>query len=58
MFDVIGRMVRERATMIIVFNGRNRDAAAVAGLITKEHIADSVADSIGPYASGEYSIPR
>jgi CIC family chloride channel protein len=56
MFDLIGRMVREHASMIIVFKGHERNANAVMGLITKEHIADSVADSIGPYAAGESSF--
>jgi CIC family chloride channel protein len=55
MFDVIGRRVREHASMIIVFRGPDRDVGAVAGLITKEHIADSVSESIGPYAPGQAS---
>ena len=55
MFDVIGRMARERAPMTIVFSGPDRHVAAIAGLITKEHLADSVSESIGPYASGEAS---
>ncbi len=56
MFDLIGRMAREQAAMIIVFNGSKTHAKAVAGLITKEHIADSVADSISPYAAGESAL--
>ena len=55
MFDVIGRMARARTTMIIVFHGTGRGAGDIAGLITKEHIADSVSESISTYASGESS---
>jgi CIC family chloride channel protein len=56
MFNVIGRMTRENAAMVIVsrIQGLPR-ASDVAGLITKEHIADSVAESIGPYAADEMS---
>jgi chloride channel protein, CIC family len=50
MFDVIGRMRRRRAFMGIVVDGkgvpRNSD---VVGVITKEHIADEVADSVRMY---------
>jgi CIC family chloride channel protein len=50
-FDVIGRMWREGAAMAVVV----RKAAAplagdVRGIISKEHVADSVAQSIKPYA--------
>jgi len=56
MFNVIGRMSRKRAAMVIVFRVKGLlRASNVAGLITKEHIADSVSDSISPYAAGEFS---
>ena len=52
MFDVIGRMWRKKATMAVVV-GSNRAAAAadVLGIISKEHVADSVAESIKHYAA-------
>jgi CIC family chloride channel protein len=43
-FDVIRRMWRRSAIMAVVVRG-----AEVAGVITKEHVADSVADSIKAY---------
>jgi len=56
MFNVIGRMSRENATMVIVSRAAGLSHASdVSGLITKEHIADSVAESIGPYAADESS---
>jgi CIC family chloride channel protein len=50
MFDVVQRMVRRDATMAVVTNrgGRWRPLQIV-GIITKEHIADSVAESIKPF---------
>jgi len=50
-FDVVQRMTRHDAPMAIVTKGggwlpRGKD---VVGMISKEHIADSVADSIRPY---------
>jgi CIC family chloride channel protein len=52
-FDVVERMWRRGASMAIVTKGAGRlpRAANVVGMISKEHIADSVADSIRPYAS-------
>jgi CIC family chloride channel protein len=44
-FDVIRRMWRRNAIMAVVLRG-----GEVAGVITKEHVADSVADSIKAYA--------
>ncbi len=45
--DVIRRMWRKHAIMAVVYHGRGVPrAAAVAGVINKEHVADSVADSI------------
>lgn len=53
MFDVIGRMWRRNANMaIVVSSGKTPRRSDVAGVITKEHVADSVAQSIRPYASG------
>ena len=53
MFNVIGRMSRESAVMVVVLRGTGLvpRASDVVGLITKEHIADSVSDSISPYAA-------
>jgi CIC family chloride channel protein len=52
-FDVIQRMWRKQAIMSVVVSGhgvpRGED---VAGVITKEHIADSVASSINIYPRG------
>jgi CIC family chloride channel protein len=56
MFNVIGRMSRENAAMVIVSRAAGTPHASdVAGLITKEHVADSVSESIGPYAAGEFA---
>jgi len=50
-FDVVTRMTRHNAGMAVVTKAKGRPRAAdVLGIITKEHIADSVADSIKPYA--------
>jgi CIC family chloride channel protein len=49
-FDVIRRMWRREAIMAVVVRGRGIPRAGdVAGVITKEHIADSVAESIKTY---------
>jgi CIC family chloride channel protein len=49
-FDVIRRMWRRGGSMaIVVKGGRVPRADDVIGVITKEHIADSVAESIRPY---------
>lgn len=52
-FDVIDRMWRKNSLMAVVVRGsgvpRGED---VAGVITKEHVADSVADSISLYPRG------
>jgi len=46
-FDVIRRMWRRGAIMAVVVRGRGVPRGPdVAGVITKEHVADSVADSI------------
>jgi CIC family chloride channel protein len=49
-FDVIRRMWRRKAIMAVVVRGRGVPRGSdVAGVITKEHVADSVADSIKAY---------
>jgi chloride channel protein, CIC family len=49
-FDVINRMWRKGAIMAVVTRGHGvPHAEDVAGVITKEHVADSVADSIALY---------
>lgn len=55
MFRVIGRMWRRKATMAVVVSGRGRipRTSHVLGIITKEHVADSVAESIRPYAAAD-----
>jgi len=52
-FDVVERMWRRKASMSIVTKGSGRTprGAHVVGMISKEHIADSVADSIRPYGT-------
>ena len=52
MFGVIGRMWQRGAMMAVVVRGNGEPSASdVLGVITKEHIADSVALSIRPYTS-------
>jgi CIC family chloride channel protein len=55
MFNVIGRMWRRKAIMAVVVEADERIPRTkdVAGLITKEHVADSVAESIKPYAASD-----
>jgi chloride channel protein, CIC family len=49
-FDVIQRMWRKRAIMALVVHGKGVPRpAGVAGVITKEHVADSVASSVKIY---------
>ncbi|MGC1522759.1 MAG: chloride channel protein [Steroidobacteraceae bacterium] len=49
-FDVIRRMWRRNAIMAVVVRGRGVPRGSdVAGVITKEHVADSVADSVKSY---------
>jgi CIC family chloride channel protein len=51
-FDVINRMWRKKASMAVVMRGRGVPRAGqVAGIISKEHVADSVAASIKIYPS-------
>ena len=53
LFNVIQRMWRRCATMSVVVRGAARKPRAdhVVGVISKEHVADSVADSIKGYGS-------
>ena len=52
MFGVIGRMWQRGAIMVVVVRGNGKPLAAdVLGVITKEHVADSVAFSVRPYTS-------
>jgi chloride channel protein, CIC family len=52
-FDVIPRMWRKGSTMVIVAKSKGARPLAtdVLGVITKEHVADSVAASVKPYAA-------
>jgi chloride channel protein, CIC family len=52
-FDVIPRMWRKGSTMVIVAKSKGPKplASDVLGVITKEHVADSVAASVKPYAA-------
>src|ERR1700678_2560786 len=50
MFDVVQRMGRREAAMAVVVKGRGRGRPSeIVGIISKEHIADSVTDSIKPF---------
>jgi len=54
MFNVIGRMWRRKAVMTVVVEADGVPRASnVIGVITKEHVADSVSESIKPYAASE-----
>ncbi|HEY1707203.1 MAG TPA: chloride channel protein [Rhizomicrobium sp.] len=54
MFNIIGRMWRRNAIMAVVVGTEGIPRThSVRGLITKEHVADSVADSIRPYANAD-----
>jgi len=49
-YEVIRRMWRKKAIMAVVVRGNGIPRASdVVGVITKEHVADSVADSIAVY---------
>ena len=51
-FDVVERMWRHGAALAIVTKGHGMPRGkSVIGMISKEHIADSVADSIRPYGN-------
>jgi chloride channel protein, CIC family len=50
MFDVVQRMGRHAAVMAVVVKGKGRGRPAeIIGIISKEHIADSVTESIKPF---------
>ncbi|HUO55047.1 MAG TPA: chloride channel protein [Rhodoblastus sp.] len=50
MFDVVARMARRRSMTAVVTNGRRRPRARdVVGVVTREHIGDSVAEGLLPY---------
>ena len=50
MFGVVQRMARRGASMAIVASSDRRwHSSQIIGVISKEHIADSVADSIKPF---------
>jgi CIC family chloride channel protein len=50
MFDVIGRLARRHAAMAVVVRGRGRPTRdTVIGVITKEHVADSVFTAVEGY---------
>lgn len=53
-FDVIERMSRHDAAMAVIVDTKRRIPRArdVVGVITKEHIADSVAESVRSYPKG------
>jgi CIC family chloride channel protein len=52
-FDVVERMWRRNSLLAIVTKGSGLPRGSdVVGMISKEHIADSVADSIRPYGTG------
>jgi CIC family chloride channel protein len=54
MFNVIGRMWRRNAsTIIVVKSGRVPRKDDVLGVITKDHLADSVLASVRPYFAAE-----
>jgi CIC family chloride channel protein len=50
MFDVVHRMARRHATMAVVTTAKGRwRPVEIVGIISKEHVADSVAESIKPF---------
>jgi chloride channel protein, CIC family len=52
MFGDIGRMWQRGAMMVVVVRGNGKPSAAdVLGVITKEHVADSVALSVRPFTA-------
>ncbi|MFZ1959714.1 MAG: chloride channel protein [Methylovirgula sp.] len=53
-FDVIRRMRSKKAIMALVVRGRGVPRPeSIAGVISKEHIADAVASSVGMYPAGD-----
>jgi CIC family chloride channel protein len=58
MFNVIGRMSQAGSAMAVVVkaNRGHPSASDVTGVIAKEHIADSVAQSLRPYAESDLTV--
>jgi len=57
MFEVIQRFWETDDSMIVVVRGEGTPTASdVVGVITKEHIADSVAESVRPYVGSGSSL--
>ncbi len=57
MFNVIHRVSQEQASMVVVVRGQGVPSACdVVGIISKEHIADSVAESVRPYAGSAAAV--
>jgi chloride channel protein, CIC family len=47
MFDVVRRMARRDAAMAVVTTANGRwHPSQIAGIISKEHVADSVAETV------------
>jgi len=54
MFNVIGRLWRRKASMVVVVRGNGiPHEEDIVGIITKDHIANSVLDSVRPYFDAE-----
>jgi CIC family chloride channel protein len=57
MFDVLQRFWLAKASMIVVTRGTDAPRASnIVGVITREHIADSVAESVRPYAGSGSAV--
>ena len=56
-FNVVYRMARHNATMAVVTKtARSRQASQIVGIISKEHIADSVSESIKPFGDRHLAL--
>ncbi len=55
MFNVIGRLSRRQGVMVVVVKSHRLvpRISEISGVIAKEHIADSVAESLRPYAEAD-----
>jgi CIC family chloride channel protein len=58
MFNVIGRMTRKKTPLALVVKTHRRvpHVSDVIGVIAKEHIADSVGESVRPYVASDLTI--
>ncbi|HWA30281.1 MAG TPA: chloride channel protein [Rhizomicrobium sp.] len=58
MFNVIGRMTRKKTPLAVVVKTHRRvpHVSDVIGVIAKEHIADSVGESVRPYVASDLTI--